>query len=80
MSRISRTGSAYCYHGVEALALSYSLIPYVTCTYFAQTRSEYYDFVNLTHFVEKVVDAGTFDNVDIVNLRLNLNGNDIIRR
>ena len=44
----------------------------------AQTGCKDNNFVNLSHFLEKVIDTRPFDNIDIMPMILDFNWNNII--
>lgn len=48
-------------------------------TNLAQTSSEHDDFVDFAHPLEEIVHARSLDDVHIMPVVLNLNGNDIVR-
>ena len=47
--------------------------------HFAQAGGEDHDLVDLAHFLEEGVDAWTFDDVDVVPVIFDLDGNHVVR-
>lgn len=46
--------------------------------YFTQTRSEYYNLVNLSHLLQKVIDTRSLDHIDVVPVVLDFNRYDVV--
>ena len=49
-------------------------------TYLGEGCSKDDDFVDLAHFSEEVVDARSFDDIDVVRLRFNLDRDNVVGR
>jgi len=47
-------------------------------TYFRKRGSKDDDLVNLAHLCQEMIDAGTFNDINVVRLRFNLDRDDII--
>ena len=47
--------------------------------YLAQTRSEYYNLVQLSHLLEEIIDARAFDHVNIMPMVLDLYRDYVVR-
>ena len=49
-------------------------------THLGQTSSEDNNLVNLPHFLQEMIHPRSFDNIDVMGLRLDLNGDDVVGR
>lgn len=69
---MSSTGSAY--------FLSAKLSDPDRKTHFRERSGENDDFVDFAHFSQEVIDSGTLNDIYVVRLGLNLDGDDVIGR
>jgi hypothetical protein len=49
-------------------------------TYLGEGCSKDDDLVNLAHLSEEVIDSGSFDDINVVRLRFNLDGDNVVGR
>jgi hypothetical protein len=47
-------------------------------TYLGEGCSKDDDLVNLAHFSEEVIDSRSFNDIDVVRLRFNLDGDNVV--
>lgn len=74
---MSRTGSAYCEQAVRLLQVCAE----GSCaSHLAKTGSEHDNLVDFAHLAQKVVDAGAFNDVDVVHLGLDFHWDNVVGR
>jgi hypothetical protein len=52
----------------------------MSVTYLGKRGSKDDDLVNLAHFSEEVIDARSFNDIDVVRLRFNFDGDNVVGR
>jgi hypothetical protein len=72
-NRVGILEASVAFHSVES-SDRMSLLSYL-----AQTSGKHDYLIDLAHLQQEVVHAGSFDNVDVMSLRFNLDRHDVVR-